>query len=87
MRCDSSNHIPFLIVLSGLDIPKQKKIFRFEEMWLSNRGCEEVVFSAWNYGDTLGFEGGVLAKIDKFGKDLTWRNRNVFVTYEESWSI
>ena len=71
MRCDSSNHIPLLIVLLGFDIPKQKKIFHFEEMWLSNRGCEEVVFSAWNSGDTFGFEGGVLAKIDKCGKDLT----------------
>ena len=78
LRCDSSGHIPLLIVLSGLDTPKQKKKFRFEEMWLSNRECEEVVFSAWNCGDTLGFEGGVLAKIDKFGKDLTWWNRNVF---------
>ena len=68
MRCDSSNHIPLLIVLLGLDIPKQKKIFRFEEMWLSNRGCEEVVFSAWNSGDTLGFEGGVWQKLINVGR-------------------
>ena len=78
MRCDSFDHIPLLIVLSGLDIPKQKKIFCFKEMWLLNRGCEEVVFLAWNSGDTLGFEGGVLEKIDKCGKDLTWWNRDVF---------
>ena len=37
-----------------------------------------MVFLAWNSGDTLGFEGGVLAKIDKYGKDLTWWNINVF---------
>ena len=55
-----------------------KKIFRFEEMWLSNRGCEEVVFSTRNSGDTLRFEGHVLAKIDKCGKDLSWWNKNVF---------
>ena len=40
-------------------------------MWLSNRGCEEMVFSAWNSGDTLRFEGDVSAKIDKCGKDLS----------------
>jgi len=56
----------------------RKKIFRFEEMWLSNRGCEDVVFSAWNSGDALEFEGNVLAKTDKCGKDLSWWNKNVF---------
>ena len=71
LRCDSFDHIPLLIVFSGLDLPMWKKIFRFKEMWLSNRGCEEMVFSAWNSGDTLRFEGDVLAKIDKCGKDLS----------------
>ena len=78
LRCDSSDHIPFLIVFSGLDIPMQKKIFHFEEMRLSNRECEDVVFLAWNGGDAFGFEGDVLAKIDKCGKDLSWWNKNVF---------
>ena len=78
LRCDSSDHIPLLIVFSGLDISMRKKIFRFEEMWLSNRECEDMVFSAWNGGHALGFEGDVLAKIDKCGKDLSWLNKNMF---------
>ncbi|KAK9997075.1 hypothetical protein SO802_021761 [Lithocarpus litseifolius] len=78
LRCDSSNHIPLHVVLSDLDLPKRKKLFHFEEMWLSNRGCEEVVFSAWNNGGALGFGGDVLAKVEKCGKDLTWWDKNVF---------
>ena len=78
LRCDSSDHIPLLIRLLGLDAPRQKFFFRFEEMWLSNREGEEVIFSVWHSGDTLGFEGGVSQKIDKCGKELTWWDRNVF---------
>ena len=40
-------------------------------MWLSNRGCEEVVFSAWKGDGAFKFNGDVLAKVDKCGKDLT----------------
>ncbi|KAK9988593.1 hypothetical protein SO802_028832 [Lithocarpus litseifolius] len=41
--CDSSNHIPIHIVYSGMDPPRRKKLFQFEEMWLSNPGCKEIV--------------------------------------------
>ena len=78
LRCDSSDHIPLFIRLSGIDAPRQKKKFRFEEMWLSNRECEDVIFSAWHSGDGLRFEDDVLKKIDKCGKQLTWWDRNVF---------
>lgn len=43
LRCNSSDHIPLHLVFLSLDPPTRKKIFRFEEMWLLNRGCEEVV--------------------------------------------
>ena len=78
LRCDSSDHIPLHIVLSDWDVPKRKKLFRSKEMWLSNGGCEEVVFSSWNSGGELGFGGDVLAKVEKYGKDLTWWDKNVF---------
>lgn len=78
LRCDSSDHIPLHILLSGLDPPLRKKLFHSEEMWLSNRGCEEVGFFAWNGDGTFRFNGDVLAKIDKCGKDLTWWDKNVF---------
>ena len=65
-------------IFSGLEHPRRKKPFRFEEMWLSNTSCEEVVKAAWYC--TRGTEDGreVLNKVEKCGKDLNWWNRNVF---------
>lgn len=54
-------------------------------MWLSNRGCEEVVFSAWKGDRAFGFNGDVLAKVDKCGKDLIWWDENLEM-YEENWT-
>ncbi|XP_050259980.1 uncharacterized protein LOC126705069 [Quercus robur] len=78
LHCDSSDHQPILVVFSGLEHPRRKKPFRFEEMWLSNTSCEEVVKAAWYC--TSGAEDGreVLNKVEKCGKDLNWWNRNVF---------
>ncbi|KAL0006672.1 hypothetical protein SO802_008174 [Lithocarpus litseifolius] len=78
LRCDSSDHIPLHIVLSDLVVPKRKKLFRFEEMWLSNGGCEEVVFSAWKSGSRSEDGDDKLAKVEKCGKDLTWWDKNAF---------
>ena len=36
LQCTSSDHLPLYINLSGLEFPPQKKVFRFEEMWLSD---------------------------------------------------
>ena len=78
MTCDSSDHCPLHIVFSGLELPPRNKIFRFEEMWLSNPSCEEVVQAAWRNTDEAEGERNVLAKIKKCGKDLNWWNKNVF---------
>ena len=43
LQGDSSDHKPLLIVFAPLDLPQQKKPFRFEEMWLSNSSYEETV--------------------------------------------
>ena len=34
LHCTSSDHMPLYIKLLGSEIPSQRKIFRFEEMWL-----------------------------------------------------
>ena len=47
-------------------------------MWLSNSGYEEVVHSACNSIDGVGVDGEILAKVDKWGKDLSWWDKNVF---------
>ena len=48
LHCASSDHLPLCINLSGLEIPPRKKVFRFEEMWLSNLGCTELVEASWS---------------------------------------
>ena len=47
-------------------------------MWLSNSGYEEAVHSAWNSIDGVRVDGEILAKVDKWGKDLSWWHKNVF---------
>jgi len=37
-----------------------------------------VVQAAWTSVGDLGFDGTILAKVDKCGKDLGWWNKNVF---------
>lgn len=48
LLCLSSDHCPLLISPTSLDLPPQKKVFRFEEMWLSDNGCREIVEAVWN---------------------------------------
>lgn len=72
LRCDSLDHCPLLFVLSGLESPLRKKIFHFEEMWLSNPGCGEIVQAVWRNTDEIEVGRNVPAKIEKSGKDLSW---------------
>ncbi|XP_023891996.2 uncharacterized protein LOC112003995 [Quercus suber] len=78
LRCDSSNHIPLHIIFSGLDPHNRKKPFCFEEMWLSNPGCNEIVEVVWHSSSTTGSSEGILQRVEKCGRDLSWWNRNVF---------
>ena len=78
LPCLSSDHCPLFINPSGIEIPSYKKPFRFEEMWLSDSGCGEVVETAWRSCVSLDPNKEILGKIEKCGKDLTWWNYNVF---------
>ena len=44
----SSDHYLLLINLLGLDPPPKKRVFRFEEMWLSDERCTEMVEASWS---------------------------------------
>ena len=78
LPCLSSDHCPLFINPSGIEIPSYKKPFRFEEMWLSDSGCGEVVEAAWRSCVSLDPTKEILGKIEKCGNDLTWWNYNVF---------
>ena len=75
LKCMSSDHVPIFINLSGLEDPSRKKMFRFEEMWLSDSHCGETVEATWRNGE----EGDILKKNKKVqqrpgvvGEKLFW---------------
>ena len=46
LKCGSSDHKPIIILPKGVQI-KKKKPWRFEQMWLEDEGCGEVVDLVW----------------------------------------
>lgn len=67
----TSDHKFLWIEIADLDFQRRKKLFRFEEMWLADKGCGEVVEGVWlsNIGGTEYTQ--VLRKIDSCGRELT----------------
>lgn len=64
--------------MSGLDPPPTKKIFRFEEMWLSDERCTEIVEAIWSHHDFGTNDSNILRRVESCGKELAWWNRNIF---------
>ena len=46
-------------------------------MWLSNPGCSKIVEAVWERGFSESGKG-ILHKVEKCGKYLSWWNKNVF---------
>ena len=47
ISCITSNHMPLFFNLFRLEIPVRRRLFRFEEMWLFDSKCGEIVEAAW----------------------------------------
>ena len=75
---DSLDHSPLWITLDGLDIPSFAKPFRFKEMWLSNRGCSDIIEAVWLSRGEEEDHDHVMHKIDKCGKELHKWERDCF---------
>ncbi|KAL0006196.1 hypothetical protein SO802_013757 [Lithocarpus litseifolius] len=78
LHCFSSDHLPLFINLSGLEIPGRRKVFRFEEMWLSDDRCGKTVEAAWTSTKCPNPSNAILKKVAKCEQDLTWWNNNCF---------
>ena len=63
LHSDSSDHRPILIIPTGLDVVRKKKIFGFEEMWLSNKGCFDIVEAVWLSSDSNHINNRILRKL------------------------
>ena len=78
LHCYSSDHLPLFINLYSLEIPGKRKVFRFEEMWLSDDRCGETVEDAWTSTESPDPSSAILKKVAKCEQDLTWWNNNCF---------
>uniref|UniRef100_A0A803KXJ5 Endonuclease/exonuclease/phosphatase domain-containing protein n=1 Tax=Chenopodium quinoa TaxID=63459 RepID=A0A803KXJ5_CHEQI len=71
-----SDHLPLLLCISE-DIGKQKKkkkrkLYRFEEMWLRDESCGDIVANTWSQ------EGDICSKIAHTSINLSAWSRNKF---------
>ena len=78
LNSSTSDHIPIWIVPNGLDPPPLSRPFRFEEMWLSNKGCGRTVEAVCRDEFNCAAEVQVMRKIEKCGKDSTQWSRQHF---------
>ena len=73
-----SDHKILWVELSNLDFQKTKKVFRFEEMWLADKGCGELVEGIWQANYDVVKERKVLRKLDTCSRELTRWSKECF---------
>ncbi|KAL0009461.1 hypothetical protein SO802_010963 [Lithocarpus litseifolius] len=78
LSSDSSDHCPLWIILDGLEVASVPKLFRFEEMWLLDLGCSNVVEAMWSSDIKADLSNKVIRKIEKCGKELQRWNMDHF---------
>ena len=62
----------------GLDFHTAPKLFRFEEMWLSDQGCSKIVEAVWYARGMDDPIFRIVHKIEKCGKELMKWNKDQF---------
>ena len=55
-----------------------QKPFRFEHMWMSDKGCSETIEAVWSENSFEPWDTRVLKKIDRWGQELTRWSRKSF---------
>lgn len=78
LHCSTSDHIPMWIVPDGIEFARPSKPFRFEEMWLSDKGCDETIEAVWTNTNHVGPRIRVVNKVEKCGQALTSWSRKCF---------
>ncbi|XP_075664977.1 uncharacterized protein LOC142634560 [Castanea sativa] len=78
LSSNALDHFPLWIILDGLEIPSINKPFRFEEMWLSDRGCTNVIEAVWTSYEEADPSNKVIKKIKKCGKEQQDWNQKHF---------
>ena len=83
LECGMSDHKPMLIHPCGV-LVRQNKSWRFEKMWLEEKGCHYMVNLAWREGEGSTPMGGVVNKVGKCQVKLKMWSKRCFknVTWE-----
>ncbi|XP_060974102.1 uncharacterized protein LOC133039269 [Cannabis sativa] len=73
VEISSSDHCPLLLETNVADFTRNQKVFWFENMWLGNMECEQIIREVWH--NSVG--QSMQSKIESCGEDLLlWEARN-----------
>ena len=84
LQADSSDHSPLWTDLAGLEFQAVTKPFRFEEAWLSDHTCSEVVEASWEAREVDDPATKVMRKIERCGRELKIWERDHFGNIRKS---
>ena len=77
LNCSTTDHSPLLTIPEPMDSVIPSKPFRFEEMWLIDKGCAQTVKAAWEKRRATNQDLGIVSKIDDCGVALKkWSSRH-----------
>ena len=77
LNCSTLDHSPLLIILEPIDSVNPSKPFRFEEMWLTDRGCAQTIKAVWEKRGATNQNSGIVSKIDDYGVALKkWSSKH-----------
>lgn len=77
LHSNSSNHHAIIVKLEGIS-PKPKRTFKFEQMWLGDKGCSDRVTNAWGPSIMGATMPEVAGKLQTCGEKLTEWSKNSF---------
>ena len=79
----TSDHKPLWIVLEGV-VCTQQRPFRFEQMWMTDKGCGETIEGVWKTNFDEPQTEKILRKIDQCGLELTqWSKKKLVSVRKE----
>ena len=67
LNCSTSDHSPLLIIPKPVDSVNPSKPFRFEEIWLTDKGCAQMVKAVCEKSGPPNQSLGIVSKIDDCG--------------------
>lgn len=74
----TSDHKLLWIEHAELDLFPKKKLFRFEEMWLGDKGCGKTMKGVWQVCYEEAGSTRVIKKVEKCGQALTEWSKECF---------